>query len=319
MYFYQPLNHPRLKGFSLIEFMIAIAVSSIILLAVAVAWQSGFRTQQSQTDVSRLNETIRFSMDLLAREIRLAGLINTTNTSITPAETNFCSAATIGSSIAGANDPAKLNPAGAATGGNLPTTGAIFISYKSDAIRVRYYGEDPTAGTGTTATTEVSHDCLGYPVPAGQLVEDTLYVALAPDGEPALWCHTSNPTAATAGFTEQPMVSGVESLQILYGEVLDLDTGIVNQYVPWQLVNNHDNIRSVKVSIVARSAHAVSLDTAVKTFYHFGNSDKLYLDPTGGLNPGTTFTPSGSNDILQRLRLPPMSTEIAIRNFGYCG
>ena len=257
-------------------------------------------------------------MDLLAREIRQSGLINTTNTSITPGETNFCSTASIGSSILGVNDPANINPGGAAAGSpsHIPT-GTTIISNKSDAIRVRYYGEDPTAGTGTTVTTEVTHDCLGYPVPAGKLVEDTLYVALAPDGQPALWCHTSNSNAATAGHTEQPMVSGVESLQILYGEVLDLNTGIVNQYVPWQLVNNPDNIRSVKVSIVARSANAVSLDTGVKTFYHFGNAGTPYADPTGGLNPGTTFTPIGPND--KRLRLPPMSTEISIRNFGYCG
>lgn len=294
--------------------MVAIAISSVIMLAVAVAWQSGFRTQQGQTDVSRLNETIRFAMDLLSREIRLAGLINTTSTTMLPAQTNFCFSAPIGSPIIGVNDPATINPAGAATGGSLPT-GTTNVLNLSDAIRVRYYGEDPTAGTGTTATTDVSHDCLGYTVPRGELVEDTLYVAATADGEPALWCRTSNSVAAAAGRSSLPMVPGVESLQILYGEVLDLNSGIVNQYVPWQLVNNPDNIRSVKVSLVARG-NIVSLDTGVKTFRHFGNAANPYIDPTGG-SPGTIFSPPGLDD--RRLRLPPMSTEISIRNFSYCG
>lgn len=315
MYSYQPVIQFRLKGYSLVEFMIAIAISSIIMLAVAIAWQSGFRSQRSQTDFSRLNETIRFSMDLLSREIRLSGLINTSNTSITPAETNFCSLpSNIGSSIMGANDPGSINPAGAATGIplHLPA-GATAVLNSSDAIRVRYYGEDPTAGTGTTATSEPSHDCLGNEIAPGQLVEDTLYVAAAPDGEPALWCHTSNPLAANAAL---PMVSGVESLQLLYGELVDVDKGIINQYVPWQLVNSQDNIRSIKVSIVARSARpGVSLDTGLnKIFNHFGNGINPYADPTGGVT-GTTFT--APND--GRLRLPPMSTEISIRNFGFCG
>lgn len=319
MHLYQPVNNLRAKGYSLVEFMVAITISLIIMLAVAIAWQSGFKTQQSQTDVSRLNETIRFSIDLLSREIKQAGLINTSTTTLN--EPSFCFSGAAGSSLLGVNDPVTINPVGAATGGHLPS-GATAVLNQSDAIRIRYYGEDPFAGTGTTATTDVSHDCLGYAVNKGTLVEDTLYVAADPNNnnEPTLYCHTSNVNAAPNATL--PMVSGIESLQLLYGEDLDGD-GIVNHYVPWQLVTNPDNILSVKVSIVARSPNLVSLDTTAKTFYHFGGSNGLtgsigsqsiYTDPTGGA-AGTTFT--APND--KRLRLPPMSTEISIRNFGYCG
>ncbi len=318
MHLYQPVTNLRDKGYSLIEFMIAIAISLIILLAVAIAWQSGFRTQQSQTDVSRLNETIRFSIDLLSREIKQAGLINTSSTNLV--ENNFCATTAVGSAIAGINDPATIDP----TAAGMTLSGAtVTVLNKSDAIRVRYYGEDATAGTGT-ASTEVSYDCLGNLVTAGALVEDTLYVAADPanHNEPALWCHTNNANAANPTL---PMVNGVESMQILYGVDTDAD-GIINQYVPWQLIPtaNQDLILSVKVSIVARSANPVSLDTTPKTFYHFGGaptntagaigSTSNYTDPTGGA-PGTTFV--APND--RRLRLPPMSTEISIRNFGFCG
>jgi hypothetical protein len=148
-------------------------------------------------------------------------------------------------------------------------------------------------------------------VPDGQLVEDTLYVAPDPNNsnEPALWCHTSNPPPAGEAAS-QPMVSGVESLQILYGEDTDAD-GIINHYVPAQLVASFDNVISVKVSLVARSANAVSAGVpAGKTYYHFGSA---YVDPGG--SAGAQFTPAADN----RLRLPqPLSTEIAVRNFSNC-
>jgi type IV pilus assembly protein PilW len=302
MHLYQPVNSPPEKGFSLIEFMIAIAISLVIMLAVSIAWQSGYKTQQAQSSVSRLNETVRFAMDLLSREIRLSGLINTTHASVV--EQNFCFATAVGAGIAGINDPATIDPT---TTGMSLAGATVAILNKSDAIRVRYYGED--TGTGTSA----SADCLGNTVPNGALVEDTLYVAADPGnfGEPALWCHTSN---ANALAPTQPMVAGVESLQILYGEDINAD-GITDHYVPWQLVLNKDSILSVKVSIIARSADATSAGVpAGKTYYHFGSPSSPYTDPTGG-TPGTQFTDPGD----KRLRLPqPLSTEIAVRNFSHC-
>ena len=114
------------------------------------------------------------------------------------------------------------------------------------------------------------------------------------------------------------MVPGIESLQILYGEDTDAD-GLVNHYVPYVtgLLANPLNILSVKVSIIARSANPIdSLDTGTttKTYYHFGADDRSkYIDPSS-TSAGTTFPAPD-----KRLRLQPMSTEIAVRNFGYCG
>ena len=294
----KPINQAQ-KGFSLIEFMIAITISMFIMLGVSVAWQTAFSTQLTQTDASRLNETIRFAMDLLSREIKQAGLINTVNTSLS--ESNFCSTTGVGAAITGINDPATINPLVA----GINFAGAtVTIPNKSDAIRVRYYGEDTTAGT------EATTDCIGNTAPNGTLIEDTLYVAADPSNsnEPTLWCHTSNPNSA--GAPAQPMVAGIESLQLLYGEDLDQD-GIINHYVPWQMVTNPDNVLSVKISIVARSPNAVSIQVpAGKIYRHFGSA---YTDPGG--TAGTQFTDPGD----RRIRLPqPLSTEIAVRNFSHC-
>jgi len=290
--------------------MVAIAISMIILLAITIAWQSGYATQRAQTDTSRLNETVRFAIDLLSREIKQAGFVSK---AATLPEFNFCSTGTTGTTMAGVNDPVTINATLAGT--NFSGAG-VTVANLSDAIRVRYYGDDSGAG-GVSGSTTSSSDCLGNIVPNGRLIEDTLYVAVDPNNnnEPALWCHTSNPPPAGEAAS-QPMVSGVESLQILYGEDTDAD-GIINHYVPAQLVTNFDNVLSVKVSIVARSANTVSAGVpAGKTYYHFGtpaSTADTYVDPGG--TAGAQFTPPADN----RLRLPqPLSTEIAIRNFSNC-
>jgi type IV pilus assembly protein PilW len=279
MHLYQPVSRSPERGFSLIEFMIAIAISMVVLLAVSVAWQSGLRTQESQSDASRLNETVRFAIDLLSREIKQAGLISKVTN---PPEFNFCSTSTTLSAIAGVNDPATIVPTAVGVIFDSTAAGtAVAVSNLSDAIRVRYYGEDQNEG-GVANGSEASTDCLGNTIPGKTLVEDTLYVAPDPNNnnEPALWCHTSNPNSAAA--PAQPMVAGVESLQLLYGEDLDAD-GIINHYVPSQLVGNFDNVRSIKVSIVVRSEDAVAPGPATaRTYYHFGPpppSADAYVDP----------------------------------------
>jgi type IV pilus assembly protein PilW len=334
MHIYQPVTRPLEKGFSLIEFMIAITISMIILLAVSIAWQSSLLTQKTQSDASRLNETVRFSIDLLSREIKQAGLINLVTKTNGTLDQPFCSTfpanslSPYGGVIAGVNDPATIWPTDKGTDLTVATGTPVAVANLSDAIRVRYYGENTTAGqeTGTGSGTEPTYDCLGNPVPNATLVEDTLYVAPDPNnkGEPALWCYSNNPNSTpseTGAYSNGlPMVAGVESLQILYGEDTDAD-GIVNHYIPWQLLNNgtpnSDNVLSVKISIVARSANPVSVGMpAGKVYYHFGPpppSPDAYVDPGGTL--GTKFTAPADN----RLRLPqPLSTEIAVRNFSHC-
>jgi type IV pilus assembly protein PilW len=326
MYLYQFVTYKREKGFSLVEFMVAITISMIILLAASIAWQSGYSTQKAQSDISQLNETVRFSIDLLSREIKQAGFLNKASL---PPLVSFCSTAmpgvaTItGSAIAGVNDPATINAT--ATGSTFSGAGTT-VANLSDAIRVRYYGDDTTVGNGTSP----SFDCLGNTIPDRTLVEDTLYVAPDPNNlganntrEPALWCYTSNPNSAAA--PSQPMVSGVESLQILYGEELNNATwgysGVNNHYVPAQLVTNWDHVRSVKISIIARSANAMSnASPTAKVYYHFGTAPATadaYTDPTTGTT-GTTFTPAAN--VANRYRLiQPFSTEISVRNINaYC-
>ncbi|MEM7194553.1 MAG: PilW family protein [Pseudomonadota bacterium] len=63
----------RIAGFTLIELMIALLVSLIILGALSVVYSSAFRTNRFQDGLQRLNENGRYALELMARDIRMAG------------------------------------------------------------------------------------------------------------------------------------------------------------------------------------------------------------------------------------------------------
>lgn len=292
------------SGVTLVELMIAITISMLILLAITQLYLSSYSTQKSQDDSTRLNESARFSFDLISREMRKAGFRNNWETGSTSPV--FCSAQAVsdsnaGPSMLGKNDPATVDPATADFSGGTQ----VAISNSSDVLRVRYFGE------GTAGTSDVA-DCHGYPVARDILVEDTLFIAADPNNgnEPALWCNSTNTTRAgvTTNRGKIALVAGVESMQFLYGEDTDAD-GIVNQYLPWRTgVTVADNILGVKASVVVRGPNNNNV-VSNSTFQHFSAS----YPSVANSDSGAVFT-APSDAHLRKL----FSTETATRNFRYC-
>lgn len=296
------------RGFTIIELMISVAIGLVITIAVTSAYLSGLGTQQAQTNLSRGQESTRVALDLLSNAIRKAGYKNPKAPGA-----SFCE----GTKPPGAgtydqptttprlvlfNDPATIaNPA---------TGTSETISNKSDIIRVRYYGEGAVVSPFTADGTIT--DCLGnlIPlVPSNKLVEDTFFVA-DDNGEPTLHCHTSNiPAAIKTSSTPNPapLVPGIESLQILYGEdsASEDGYGIIDRYVHGGEVTNVNNVRSVMLSIVTRTTEVTSPDRSARTFNHFGAS--TYIPPAS--DTGSVFSAPTDGRMRQHT-----SSTIALRN-----
>jgi type IV pilus assembly protein PilW len=299
------------SGMTLIEVMIAMVIGLIVFLVVSKAYVGGLTTKRVQTDVSRLNETTRFTFDLISRETRKLGYANVWMYPRPPEVQVACS----GTVLLGVNDATQINPAAADLSGSTVT-----VLNKSDVLRVSYFGEDNAGGTAADGSVL---DCHGYGVRRKDRVNDVLYVANdSATSEPSLYCYTDNPSNPSAGRS-LPLVSSVESLQMLYGEDTDGD-GVVNRYVPWNLVSNSNNVISIKVSVVARSLKATSAtDTASPTFRHFsgGRHTSDYgvtytydydYPSSANSDTGAVFSPAAA----EKGRLRTMSvTEIAVRNF----
>jgi type IV pilus assembly protein PilW len=284
------------KGFSLIELMVAMTIGLLIALVVSQGYMSAVLTQRSQSDVARLQESARFAFDLFAREARMAGFRDNA-TVIGATWLQFDPALATSSFIAGSNDAATVSLVGTTT--VTPT-----VLNSSDTITFRFYGSDNTAGTAADGTII---DCQGRPVRRADLLTEVIYVALdsSNNNEPTLFC--SSVVNGTGTPAPIPLIPGVESLQILYGEDTDAD-GVVNRYVPMGSLTSLGNVKSIRVSFVVRTAAKSGSVAAAQSFNHFGT---LYspanVAPAG--DTGSVFAAAADGRI-RRL----FGTVIALRN-----
>jgi type IV pilus assembly protein PilW len=61
------------KGFTLVELLIAMAISGIVAGAIFTAFQSQQKSYLIQDQVAEMQQNIRAAMDIMVREIRMAG------------------------------------------------------------------------------------------------------------------------------------------------------------------------------------------------------------------------------------------------------
>lgn len=275
------IRPPRKEaGFTIIELMIAVTLGLLITLVVMQAYLSGLGSQQAQTDLSRVQESSRFAFDLLARSIRKAGYKNPVAQGV-----GFCDSSTV-QRLVMTNDAASITL-------DKPYT----ILNSSDILRVRYHGEGIGAADGTVV------DCLGAPVAANARVDDVFFVAADSNNsnEPTLYCFAGSNTTA------QPLIPGIESMQLLYGDDSNSD-GTIDRYVPASLVSTANNVRSITISVVARTAGGSAVDRSSRTFNHFGiRYAPSNAAPSG--DTGSVFTSAADGRTRQQF-----STTIALRN-----
>lgn len=289
-------------GLGLIELMIAITLGMLILLAIVRLYMASLDSQQAESDVAQLNDSARAAFDALGAALRKAGYRSPLGATALPL---LCAAPAAGSSfpvlgatLLGANAPAAIDPANATLAGSTVT-----LATGSDVLRVRYL-----AGVATLEA--ATRDCLGNTVADNALVEDTFYVANDPSNgnQPALFCHSMVANASpplTAGVSA-PLVAGVETLQLLYGEDIDGD-GVVNRYLPWSASTAADKVVGVKAALVIRGPSQGNV-TRTSNFALFGPN---YPASTNA-DPDASFTATSRH--LRKM----FDAEISLRNAPGC-
>ena len=242
----------RMRGFSLIELMIAMTIGLVISLVVGQLFLGSRAAFTSTDNLSRLQENSRYALTLITRELR---------------STSFRS------------DPRVPRPTAYPLATTPSLNGADGGGTASDQITVRFQG----SGNGTGTADGTVQDCVGQLIDYGTAVVNTLFIQ--PDttngNEPTLFCNSTGATTCAVGAAGCfPVVPGVENMQILYGE----DTGAapyttnpdgsIDRWVTAAAgnVSNWDNVLSVRVSLLLRTADRVGATSDTKIYAMSGTN-----------------------------------------------
>ena len=269
------------KGFSLIEMMVSMAIGMVLMVAIAQLFYGNRQTAAIQDQAARMQETARYAIQILQKEVRMAGFRRTESTGTFDAANPM---------ITGVN--AFAGPPAAPNG--------------SDEVTVRYWGSDN--GAGTAADNSV-FDCIGNAVRLNERVVDRFHIANNATGEPSLYCQNTN--FGTGVVTDNELVPGVESMQILAGVDTDADKS-PNKYIPWNDASmNLDQVLTLRISFLLRTDDGITQATDSNKYNHFGLAyAPSNVAPAG--DAGAVFNQAGA--ALDRRIRRLYSTTITIRN-----
>lgn len=233
-------------GLTLVELMIALVLGLLLLGGVIQIFLSSRQSYQLQDGLSRLQENGRFAMDVVTLNLRHAGFkadaLTTDDLAFTvngvvyaPANVDFSRA---GQVVVGTDNNASND----------------VIRDGTDTISFRFQGS-PNIPAGTAL-----RDCLNATPASGVVAVNWLYVR-TPELE--LHCRSE-----AGGGDDQPLLDGVENMQILYGVDTNGDR-IANRYSTAATVtanNEWTRIVSVRVALLLSTVQAASSDPDASTY-----------------------------------------------------
>ena len=329
------MTHPSLRTFSaarkqngltLIELMVAMAVSLVIVLAALAALiisRNGFTNVDTS---AQLRDSARFAEDTLQRLGVQAGHRDLQFVAAgVPASTKGLAVSE--SVVFGFNNRARNATHGWSEARTAART-ATSIGYGSDILVLRY---QPTRFTTSSTETDGGMiDCSGNAPedPATEYSEriaSVLHVGISPsDGEPALMC-TRWPDGGGDPDT-QPLISGVENFQVLYGvdgigpanatiPAATTADSVTDRYLRADQLTvassaavttaNWQRVRSIRIGMVLRGPPNSAIDRTSKTYYPLGTARTTSTAAVGSLfadsanDPGTVFTPTPDGRLRQ--------------------
>lgn len=293
-------------GMTLVEMMVALAVSLIVALAALAALniaRQGFTVTDA---ASQLRENSRFISDLIQRLVVQTGFKDLSYAT-TMRPTNVTGMVS--------NPPPSIygfnNASRATTDAWNAKTDRVSgtVGYGSDILILQF---QPSSSSSTATVADGSMiNCNGeslttLPASRDDRAISILHVGTDSDGEPSLMC-SSIPVSSTT-VTQTTLVRGVENFQVLYGVDSiapgNTSTSVGSDNIPDRYLRadeltvsgnltatyfNWRRVRSIRIGLVLRSPPGQSNDTSSISFLPFGAGRS-----SGSASDGTAL--SSSND-----------------------
>lgn len=322
----------REAGLTLVELMVAMAISLLIVLIAAsavVASKQGFMTVDAG---AQLRDNTCFAIDLIQQVSVQAGYQDVAFA--TAAASPNAPLPTTAPPVTGYNNalvPAAGTDPLSALASDSRTAGAGGCSDAadtacvngSDVLVLRYQSAESIAGSGQSDNTMIN--CAGMPqavapTSADSRIVSIFHVARTEGGEPSLMCTSQD---ANGNWTTEPIVRGVEGFQVLYGvdgviantapsgtpdSVTDTYLRADQIVVPGDAAATNANwrrVRSLRIGLLVRGPRNSVQDRAgaVQPYYVLGQA------ASGAADAGAVFTPNDDGRLRQ-----VATTTIHLRN-----
>lgn len=274
----------RQRGLTLIELMISITIGLVFIFGAVTFLVSGHQSFRAQNSGSRIQENARFALDILKEHVRMAGYNDTTSSLLDlPALIYRGACDTINGQTA--------NPCSDDTTTDQGDRLAM-------ALRI------PTGATGVAA-----QDCIGSPLTSlNEHVVNVFWVEQdSSSGVSSLYCRGYNPDTNTwYGTAAQPLVDGIEQMQVQYGLVDGNPSstgssgtgGRVDRYLKATDLQTLDaadpnrnywgDVRSVRIALLVSAGAEQAADDGANTL----DSTTLTAYQTFTLLDGAAYTPA---------------------------
>ena len=260
------------SGFTLIEMMVTMLLSSALILLVSNLYISIFSSQRNQYEKAAMYENANTALTLMGRNIELAGYY----------PTNYAVERTGNLNVAGQygnsntlqytqvnNSPTYKFPLMGCTAQYWDSVKGACIDYAnnedSDSIVINYYTDDDSTNVGMEIDKGIAANCLRNgtnnvlnPNKTKVFLISNRYSLSATlkayaEGKAIitsnLACDVDNSTSAGSTSGYQALVEGIDQLRFTYLESIGINT----QYVTAKKVSDWSNVVAVKICIVARS------------------------------------------------------------------
>lgn len=132
----------KYRGFTMIELMVAIAISAILMVVLAQVYASTKRTYRINEGLSRMQETGRYSVDLISRDMRLAGYMGCVGT--TTNISNMANPISGWSPLNTTTSPPSIEGVIGYEQSSLPTSGTAFallqaeVKANTDVVQIQH-------------------------------------------------------------------------------------------------------------------------------------------------------------------------------------
>lgn len=222
----------RQLGLTMVELLVALALSSVIAVAAVASLIVARQGFTSVDATSQLRDNGRFAADLIQR-LAVQGGFHDVNFAAATKDSQFAvapPAVNPGPNVIGL-DNALLptgsttsdlstfisRPSATATQSGCASSTDTACANGSDVLILRYQSSEGIIGSGVADGSMIN--CAGNaetaaPIDKNDRIVSVFHVARSTAGEPSLMCSYQN---SAGGWETEPVVEGVESFQVSYG------------------------------------------------------------------------------------------------------